>query len=222
MILATYPDFDLGLLDEIFDNTNLTENEKALLQYGFYYRIADLQNARFYLNQFYPENEDESDYKTLRLYDLNIIEFGYESMDGSEMQIVKGIIEKETIHSNYAIALQNNSEEYRDFIWDEIQLPEVLKSETIRHISEDESYLNIYPNPTTDRVIIEIIHNNELPGKLELFDASGSLITEYKVSLVAGGIELNLQNLKQGFYFVTLSDEVSGFIQKGKLVKVND
>ena len=79
---------------------------------------------------------------------------------------------------------------------------------------------NIYPNPATDKAFIELIYNNELPGNLEIFDAGGSLIQEYTVLLVAGGIELDIQQLKNGFYFVTLSNAETGFIQKGKFVKM--
>jgi len=118
--------------------------------------------------------------------------------------ILKGIKDKGSYNSNFAIALLNNSFDYRDYFKDEMDMSEVVKSDNVSHIGDDAGYLNIFPNPATNKVFIELIHNNGLPGKLEVFDASGSLITDYEVNLVAGGIELNLQQLKQGFYFITL------------------
>jgi len=220
LILASHEDPDPDLLNEILNISTLSDNEEALLQYSFYYRITDLPGARFHLNQFSPENIDQADFKILRLIDMDIIEHGWESLLDETILLLEEIGGKETFNSNFAIALLNNTATYRDYFIDELDLPEVIKSDNVKHIGENENYLNIYPNPATDKAFIELIYNNELPGNLEIFDAGGSLIQEYTVLLVAGGIELDIQQLKNGFYFVTLSNAETGFIQKGKFVKM--
>ena len=58
-----------------------------------------------------------------------------------------------------------------------------------------------------------------LDGKIQMFDLSGKLITDYAVNIVAGGIELDIQHLSKGLYFITITDPDSGFIRAGKFVK---
>jgi hypothetical protein len=151
--------------------------------------------------------------------DLKVVNNGWEALSASDMSQLETIKEKETFNSNFAISLMNNTSTYRDYLMEEIDLTEVVKTDEIRRIDSETSYLNIYPNPASSIVFIEVINSNKETGKLELFDVSGKRITEYSLSIVAGGIELDIQNLSEGFYFITLTDPVSGYIQKGKLVK---
>ena len=51
---------------------------------------------------------------------------------------------------------------------------------------------------------------------------TGKLVNEYTINFVAGGIELDMQKLDEGLYFITLTDPTSGFIQKGKMIKINN
>jgi len=225
MILATYENPDLDLLNNILNITSLSQNEEALLQYRFYYRVADLQMAWTWINSFAPGNSDEADFKTLRLFDLDIIESGWEILSNEDILILKAIKDKGTNNSNFAIALLNNTSNYLDYFKDEIDMSEVVKSDDVRHIGDEAGYLgylNIFPNPATNKAFIELVHNTGLPGQLEIYDASGRQILDYTVTIVAGGIELDIQHLNEGLYFVTLSDSENGFIKVGKLVKMKD
>ena len=69
---------------------------------------------------------------------------------------------------------------------------------------------------------MELVHNNGEDCKIELFDISGKLVNDYTVNFVTGGIELDIRNLKNGFYFITLTDASSGIMQQGKMVKLKD
>ena len=219
MILTSMGNADMDLLNEMLAVSSFTENETALLKYVFYYMNSDFSNAAMMLNQFNPETQDEIDYKFLLSVDLKVLNYGWDALTASDISQLETIIEKETDNSNVAVSLLNNTATYRDYLLEEVSLPEVLKTSDIRHIDSETSYLNIYPNPASKTVFIELINNNAEAGKLELFDVSGKRITDYSLNVVAGGIELDIQNLSEGFYFVTLTDPASGFIQKGKLVK---
>lgn len=48
----------------------------------------------------------------------------------------------------------------------------------------------------------------------------GKKIKGYTINFVAGGIEIDLEELSEGYYFITLISD-TGSVQKGKLVKVN-
>ena len=67
MILASVQNPDINLLNEILGLITVTENEKSILKYNFYYNRVDYQNARLNMNCFNPGNTDETDYKSLRL-----------------------------------------------------------------------------------------------------------------------------------------------------------
>jgi hypothetical protein len=221
MILATNNNSDINLLNEIIGVTQLSENEKALLRYNFFYRNGDYVNANTYLNLFSPANSDEENFKMLRLYDLEILENGLESLTEYDREVLRNILDKNPELSNFATSILNNSPEYSDYKLGEFTIEKAVVDGDIRHIENDQSYLHIYPNPAANVAYIELIAGDATKSKIELFDMNGKLVTEYSINFVAGGIELDLQKLNDGFYFVTLTDPQSGFIQKGKLVKVN-
>jgi hypothetical protein len=219
MILASVQNPDVNLLNEILGLISVTENEKSILKYNFYYNKADYQNARLNMNRFNPGNTDETDYKTLRLLDLDVIENGWETLSGNAILNLGSIEDKRTVNSNFAIALLNNTSTYRDYIFDEPVLADVVQGSDIKHVADGENYLAIYPNPATNKIHVEVIYNSMLDGKIQMLDLSGKLITDFTVNIVAGGIELDIQNLSNGLYFITITDTDSGFIKAGKFVK---
>jgi hypothetical protein len=171
------------------------------------------------MNRFNPGTPDETDYKTLRLYDLDVMEHGLEALSGNVIKNLGSIEEKRTVNSNFAIALLNNTSTYRDYIFDEPTITDVVQGSNVKHVAEGENYLAIYPNPATNKIHIEVIYNSMLDGKIQMFDLSGKLITDFTVNIVAGGIELDIQHLSKGLYFITITDPGSGFIKAGKFVK---
>jgi parallel beta-helix repeat protein len=222
IILANYDNSDVNLLNEIVELTTLSDNEKALLQYNFYYRNADYLNARMHLNQFNPNSTDEEDFKTLRLYDLDIIENGMGILLENDLEILRSIQDKKPGYSNFATSILNNSPTYTNYKIEEITVEDVEISGDVKHIENDGSFLHIYPNPFSNTVFIELINNNSETSKIELFDMTGKLVTDYTINFVAGVIELDMQKLNEGLYFITLTDPTSGFIQKGKMIKINN
>ena len=75
------------------------------------------------------------------------------------------------------------------------------------HDKTAESSLDIFPNPAKNLVTIRA----EMAGKLELYNATGTLLRAYPVA--RGAVQLNLANLEPGTYFVRLNGRV------GKVVK---
>jgi len=221
-ILASVDNPGIDLLNEVIGITDLTENQKSLLKYQFYYRIADYQNSRINLENFVPDNNNEQNFKTLAIYSLYAIENGFETLNGEQIDHLKMIAQEESEGTNLAISLLNNVSGYRDQFVGEPLLATVEGTENIHRIDNDASYLHIYPNPVTETAFIEFVNNSGSNSKLEVFDMSGRLVTEYSTGIVAGGIELGVDRLRNGIYFVTLTDPESGYIQKGKMVKVEN
>ncbi len=207
------------MLNEILQLASLTSNEKALLQYNFYYAAADYLNARLSMEGFSPDNSDEADYKFLRLSDLDAIANQGSALPENTMLKLGEIENKKSNNSNFAISLLNNSPTYRDYIFEEQTLLDVVKGINVQHVAEGESSLKLSPNPARDKVFVEVVNSGMIDGQIRIMDANGKQISDYKLDFVAGGIEIDIHNLRNGLYFVTLTDQNSGFIQTGKLVK---
>nr|NQU91314.1 T9SS type A sorting domain-containing protein [Bacteroidota bacterium] len=220
MILASLDDPDIDLLNELIEVAYLSENQKALLKYHFFYRNGDYSNARMNLEMLIPENTDEIDFKTLALYELDVEEHGWEVLTIQDIEILTDIMHRKSVYSNTAISLLNNISGYRDYFVEEPVVANVIKSDNIRHIDDNSSYLNIYPNPVSNSAFIELVNNTADVGKISIFEMNGKLVTEYNINFVAGGIELDIRQLKAGVYFVAITDAESGFVRNGKMVKV--
>jgi PKD repeat protein len=220
LILASIDTVDSGLLDEILAVTSLTENEKSILKYNYYYRLSDFANARLNIMQFSPSGDDESDFRTLRLFDLDILENGWGVLTPDDFNYLNLVKEKGSSNSNFAITLLNNSSTYRDHLFDVVELPDVVASSDVKHIEGSSNYLSIRPNPATDKVYIDFLSAGPSENEIKLYDASGKLVTNYTVNYTIGNIELDIRNLKEGFYFVSITDLSSGLVRAGKLIKV--
>jgi hypothetical protein len=223
MILASVDNPDLDLLNELISITNLTDNQQALLKYQFHYRNEEYVDARMNLELFAPLSADEIDFKKLALYDLDVIEYGWEMLSLQDIETLEEMAgSEESLHADFALSLLNSVSDYRDHILDEPAYADVMRTENIKRIESDGSYLNIYPNPVKNTAYIEFVDNTDGNSKIEVYDISGKLVTDISVNIVAGGVEMDVQQLRGGIYFVTITNPESGFIQKGKLVKVEN
>ena len=218
IVLASLDNMNISILNNILGLSSLTENEKSVLSYNYYYKMNDFINTSTSINNFNPKNTEEADFKFLRLCDLDLIQNSNKILDGNVLQKLNSIVAKKSSNSNFAVAILNNSSNYRDYIFEGSSLLEVSKSSNVQHISDNENYLNIYPNPARDKVLIEIAKTGMINGKVQLFDGSGKQVTNFTLNFVAGGIEIDIHNLKKGLYFVTLTDQNFGLIQTGKLL----
>ncbi len=219
LILASIENADADLLDEVIGATSLSSNEAAILKYNYCYRNSDFAGARMYLGQFIPANEDEADFMSLRLIDLDIVETGWDVVIENEFAVLEQIMDKKSVNSNFAINLLNNSPTYRDHIFDEVVMPEVLASAEIKHVQAEDNFLVIRPNPASSKVYVDYIDFSLSDNSIKVFDASGKQVTNYTVSSAAAGIELDITGLNEGFYFVTVTDKGTGIVKSGKLVK---
>ena len=220
MILSTLGTSDVDLMNKIIAQTALSENEKALLKYGFYSRNSDFAEARVYLNMFTPADDDQEDYKLLSGYYLNYLEQGQSALENTDYSLLTNIIDKGSVNSNLAITLMNTNQTYQDHLVFEPEIKDAEISDNIKYIDETSNYLNIYPNPTSGKVVVELIAGDSEGSSLEIYDVTGKKVEDYTLNLVSGVFELDVSNMGEGFYFITLTDN-TGFVQKGKLVKVN-
>jgi PKD repeat protein len=218
-ILSTLAPSQTGLVNDILGQVQLSENEQKLLLYHHYRRIGDNGNARMYMNQYMPQNEDKEDYKSLCLLGLDIDQNGWGSMTESDISWLNQIMEKESPNSNMAISLLNNSPEYRDYLFETPEVEAVVPGGEIRQIDYGDSRLFIHPNPATHTVWIKNLAASLADNELLLFDGSGKQVSNYSVRRMSSGMELDISNLNAGFYFITVVDKNTGMVRSGKLIK---
>lgn len=84
--------------------------------------------------------------------------------------------------------------------------------------STEESGLKIYPNPTKDRVMIEIENNVREGDLVQLYSLNGQMINELRLSPNQNKVELNLADLNAGFYLLNV--KAGNKISNGKIVVV--
>ena len=77
--------------------------------------------------------------------------------------------------------------------------------------SAEISVLNLYPNPATDYVTIELPSGNEI-GQIEFFDSSLRLVKSESVNQNSGTIQIFVSDLKTGVYVARIGDSVSRLI----------
>jgi hypothetical protein len=222
LLLATYADVTPELMDEVMQAANLTPNQQSLLKYSFYYRNNNYQKAHLYLGQFVPEDDEQHEFKNLMLIDLDVLMHGWEALTADVIDYLSQMMAAESPNVNYAIHLLNNTSDHHSFIFIDPQVDDAVAGDEVIRVEGDNSYLNIYPNPATNNVFIEAMHAAADDPVIEVFDMNGRLVADYSMDFVAGGFELNIQNLRQGIYFITLSDKSGGLLGKGKLVKVGN
>lgn len=220
LILASIEPATPEFLAEVENTVNLTANESALLNYNYYYRNADFVNARVHINRFVPATDEENDFKVLRNIDLDIIEHGWDALSQDDFSVLEQISAKGSDNSNFAISLLNNSPVYKDHLFDTVILPDVVAGSDIKHVEDDGNILKIRPNPAADKVYIDFIDFTMSENKIQIYDVSGKLVTNYQVNSSAGVVEIDISGLKEGFYFISMTETGTGIARTGKLVKI--
>ncbi len=70
----------------------------------------------------------------------------------------------------------------------------------------------IYPNPTTDKVFIDL--PDEAIYQINLIDISGKIMKQMETEPYTTNVEINISDLTKGMYLVEMSNETSNTIQK--------
>lgn len=71
--------------------------------------------------------------------------------------------------------------------------------------------LNVYPNPASDQIAIELPANNEI-DMIEFYDASLRLVKSENINQSTGTIQITVSDLKTGMYITRIGNAVSRLI----------
>ena len=90
-------------------------------------------------------------------------------------------------------------------------LPDYTKYTSIADV-KSKNNLNLYPNPAQDKLLIATDNGIHPQAQLYIFDSFGKLVYSQKINNNSQNIEIDIQNLPSGLYFIrmTLRGEVLG------------
>jgi len=83
-----------------------------------------------------------------------------------------------------------------------------------------ENKLLIYPNPAADKIQIKGFEKNNTQINVRLFDVCGRLQSQQLTTTSGESIEIPLNTLSPGMYFVVLEDEKGKLIHREPFVKI--
>lgn len=220
LIMSSYKLADNELLASLIFLADLTANEKLLLNYVQSLRLGDYENARSIINAFVPVNEDDHAFKYLSEVQLHALSSGWDNLINHVPELDR-IDQMNSIHSNFSVFLLNSIDSYRDYKVDRPETDSIEINDQVKNLEDDSGFLSLHPNPASNNIFVQLINNNEDQSYIEILNASGKIVTQYNVEFVTGGIELNIKDLAQGFYFIILTNQHTGYLQRGKFIKIN-
>jgi len=80
------------------------------------------------------------------------------------------------------------------------------------NIDLPEFQLNVYPNPTTDKVMVEVMDNEIL--QVQILNNSGNIVEELKINDNNALIDIKELHLKSGLYFLNIKTTKGNRLQK--------
>jgi hypothetical protein len=94
-----------------------------------------------------------------------------------------------------------------------------LYSDVQDYIFTNNSTMNVYPNPSSGHVTIDIDLNQKKDGKIEITDVLGKKVFSYDFkNITSDKIEADLSSYKSGVYFVTFHSG-NEFISKKVMIQ---
>ncbi len=90
-------------------------------------------------------------------------------------------------------------------------------------IDETEEFdfqFNVYPNPTTDFIIIDVLSENEMACTAELFDMSGKLLFRKSIKGKELRENIDLSNYSSNLYILRILDNGGEFLKTYKIRKI--
>lgn len=70
----------------------------------------------------------------------------------------------------------------------------------------NKNFFLVYPNPANDKIIIEAKPNQHIGGSFRIIDALGNTVLDVEANSINNSLEVNINELKTGIYFITHSD----------------
>ncbi len=232
-------------LTGVLDNYSLISNNP---QGDFFYDVEYAPNGNFlyYSTYWLQVNLFQYEFSTGNEVMNSFFNRGggglKKASDGYVYHLTKGVTNQITevgriISPNSVMPSGNMTGFYENNVWSKpsvtvaLNFPEFVTIPTngdlsfcngvsVEQVKSDEQNINIYPNPSNSFVYIDLI--NDVLEEVQLIDVTGKVIDNYKAGIANGRIGLDITNLIEGVYFVTLTNTKNGSKRVGKIIKLVD
>ena len=93
-------------------------------------------------------------------------------------------------------------------------------STSIKQVKDDNNLI-LSPNPSSSFIYFQLNLNDDV-SKLQIVDISGKEIHNYAFTQKEDKVKIDIRNLKEGVYFISIESTERGIIKTGKIVKVEN
>ena len=139
-----------------------------------------------------------------------------------------GMLQAQISKPDAVCTAANTDEVYRTrVIWRLGQLPYILETPAVTQKPTEERFeevnsfhINVFPNPTSDKISIDFAFEEVRPVQIRLFDSKGNAIIDAAEPLPIGIYEYDISNLANGMYYLSIS-EGSEIVAQSKIIKTN-
>ena len=78
--------------------------------------------------------------------------------------------------------------------------------------SAEDAEFTVYPNPASDKIVVNVGHKNNANAQVEVVDMSGRTVARQNVT--EGTAEINISDLQKGVYIVKYEGSVRKIVKK--------
>jgi hypothetical protein len=91
---------------------------------------------------------------------------------------------------------------------------------SVNDIADATNNVNVYPNPTNDRVTVSELETKNSKAIVSLFDVQGRIISRENLSVQNGVIQFSLASFEAGIYLMLVQDDSGNILHKQRIIKV--
>lgn len=97
----------------------------------------------------------------------------------------------------------------------------VASKEDVTAVQEKDDLVQVrvYPNPSSELLLVDIDAKNSVIVQLSVTDMNGKVISSQSYSATNNHVAINVKNWSNGVYFLSLTDKDGNILRKFKVVK---
>jgi hypothetical protein len=216
-VIQSATDIDEQELENAIQLYITDENEKHVARFYLYSRLGNKEAAKAQLLAYTSTHYIDLQWKDMELLYMEVLQNPNTDL-GAQIEVLKTLAETEGPLADLAVDILQLTTEHVLYPYPVPEMLNVTIPLNISHIEDDKLSLQSYPNPVHDVLNINIITDQEISDyTLSLQDITGKKIAEYPIQFVAGQYKLNVEDLANGVYVLSLHN--NDHIESVKFIK---
>ncbi|MGZ4054316.1 MAG: T9SS type A sorting domain-containing protein [Bacteroidia bacterium] len=91
---------------------------------------------------------------------------------------------------------------------------------SVNDIEASKSNVNVYPNPSSNSIMVSGIDTKSLNAVVSLFDMEGKIISKEKLPMQGDNLQFSVSDITPGSYLMMIQDDKGNFIHRQIIVKI--